>query len=412
MRTISGWPQIELTTVSFKPPRRHLAWEDLHESFQADAQSYLAMRADPDVFDERPNAPRQRLAENTLRAQREHLRLAASVLIESGVPREEIKSLADLVRPERFKTILRHYHKQADGQPNAFATCLAQTLIQLAKCFVGVTPEELAQLKEIACKLPPIPLEPTAKNNALIRQLESERLRAKLLFLPEDLIAEVKNNLAKGRFRIVDAQVAIAIDLQLAILLRPQNLSTLNWRRHFSEPDGPSGRLLLHIPAAEMKSRRDDFDVEIPDDVARRLRWYRRHILPRINADPSGDLFVTKSGSRKDQRTFTVQIIKTIERRLGFHMTTHQFRHLAGYSYLEENPHDTETARLMLGHAWTKTTRIYVGSSSRRASSAYNKFLFEQREALKLKRKRRSSRKTKPGGKPNPDRGGSAPCES
>ena len=42
----------------------------------------------------------------------------------------------------------------------------------------------------------------------------------------------------------------------------------------------------------------------------------------------------------------------------------------------------------MLGHAWAKTTRIYVGSSSRRASRAYNKFLFEQRDALKLKRRR------------------------
>ena len=38
----------------------------------------------------------------------------------------------------------------------------------------------------------------------------------------------------------------------------------------------------------------------------------------------------------------------------------------------------------MLGHAWSKTTRIYAGSSSRRASRAYNQHLFKQREALKL----------------------------
>jgi hypothetical protein len=234
-RRIPGWPQFELTAVSFKPPRRHLPWQDLRESFQADAQSYLAMRADPDVFDERPNAPRQSLAKSTLQAQSEHLRLSASVLVESGVALEDIKSLADLIRPERFKAILRHYHKQANGLPNAFAICLAQTLIQVAKYFVGVTPDELAQLKKIASKLPAVPLEPTAKNNALVRQLESERLRAKLLFLPEDLLAEVKNDLAKGRLRLVDAQVAIGIDIQLAIALRPQNLTTLNWQRHFLE---------------------------------------------------------------------------------------------------------------------------------------------------------------------------------
>ena len=411
-RSIAGWPQLELAVMSFKPPRRHLALKDLSESFQADTEAYLAMRGNPDLFDERPYAPRRPLATNTLKAQGEHLRLSASILVQAGISVQQLQSLADLTQPERFKIILRYYHIQAKGEPSAFAICLAQTLIQVAKHFVGVTADELAQLKRIASKLPAVPFEPTAKNKALLRQLESERLRAKLLFLPEDLIAEVTNDLKNGRVRLVDAQVAIAIDIQLAIALRPHNLSTLNWQRHFLEPDGARGRLLIHIPAAEMKSRRNDFDVEIADDVARRLRWYRRQILPRLKADANGDLFITKSGSRKDQRTLTIQITKTIERRIGIRMTTHQFRHLAGNSYLEENPEDTETARLMLGHAWAKTTRIYVGSSSRRASRAYNKFLFEQREALKHKRKRRPSRKSKRDGylPISPADGRDAPC--
>ena len=42
----------------------------------------------------------------------------------------------------------------------------------------------------------------------------------------------------------------------------------------------------------------------------------------------------------------------------------------------------------------TKTTRIYVGSSSRRAGRAYDEFLFKQREALKLKRKRQTQAQT------------------
>jgi integrase len=81
-------------------------------------------------------------------------------------------------------------------------------------------------------------------------------------------------------------------------------------------------------------------------------------------------------------------MIRTIKQYLGIDMSPHQFRHLAGSSYLDDNPEDTETARALLGHAWTKTTRIYAGSASRRASKAYNRFVFEQREALKLRRKR------------------------
>ena len=30
-------------------------------------------------------------------------------------PSKDIKSLADLIQPERFKAILRHYHNQANG---------------------------------------------------------------------------------------------------------------------------------------------------------------------------------------------------------------------------------------------------------------------------------------------------------
>jgi integrase len=398
---IDIWPKAKLTLISFRaPPKRH-QWWDLSESLRRDTEAYCAMRENPDLFDERPNAP-TRLAASTLRQQRVHLRLAASILIDSGVPVEEITSLADLVDPERFKAVLRHYHKRANEQPNAFVVGLAKTLIQVAYYHVGASPEEIAQLKRIAAKLPSIPLELTAKNQALLRKFESDRLKAELLFLPEKLVADVTKALETGRVDFVKAQVAVAIDFQLVVPLRPQNLSRLNWQRHFIEPDGPRGRLLLHIPKAEMKSGKQDFTAEIPDHVARRLRWYRRHILPRLNADVNGDLFVTRKGVRKDQETITIQITRVIEDHLGIYMTVHQFRHIAGASYLEDNPEDMETPRALLGHAWSKTTRIYVGSSSRRASRAYNRFVFEKRDALRLKRKRQRIRKPK----------GSPPCAS
>jgi hypothetical protein len=393
---IESWPKTKLTKVSFRGPPKRLQWKDLSESFGRDVKAYLAMRAEPDLFDERPNAPRRPLAASTLHQQGEHLRLAASVLIESGVAVEDIASLADLVHPERFKTVLRYYHQRANGEPNAFVICLATTLVQVAQYYLSTTADELARLKDIAAKLPPVPFDLTAKNKNLLRQFESERLRAALLFLPEKLMAEVERDLEQ-RLRFVDAQVAVAIDILLVIPLRPRNLSCLHWQRHFSEPDGSRGRLLLHIPAPETKSRLQEIVAEVPEDVARRLRWYRRHMLPRLNADVNGFLFVTGKGSLKGQDTLTDQIIKTIAKRIGIHLTPHQPRHLAATWYLEEHPDDFETPKAFLGHAWSKTTRIYAGSSSRRASRAYNKFVFKQRDALKLKRKRQLNRQRKKG---------------
>jgi integrase len=388
-KKLNFWPATKLTALSFKAPLKHRKWSDLSPSFQQDADAYLARRANPDPFDERPQAPKRPLAATTLRQHREHLRLAASILVQNG---EMIGSLADLVEPERFKRILRYYHKQANGEPNAFAIGLAKTLIQVAQYHTGATSKDISELKRLAGCLPSVPFDLTEKNKTLLRQLESDRLRAKLYFLPEQLMAEVAKELESGRVRFVEAQVAIAIDILLALLPRPQNLSSLSWQHNFSEPNGPRGQLLLHISARDTKTKREDIVREVPDEVARRLRWYRRHVLPRLGADVNGPLFVTEKGIRKGQATLTKQITDVVMRHIGIHMTPHQFRHFGATSYLEQHPEDFETARAILGHAWSKTTRIYAGSSSRRASRAYNQYLLRQREALKLLRPRRKRR--------------------
>jgi hypothetical protein len=236
-KRIEIWSKTALAPISFKAPFKRRQWGELTESFRRDAEAYLATRANPDLFDERPDAPRGPLAASTLHQQREHLRLAASVLIESGVPVEDIRCLADLLDVERFKLVLRHYHGRANGEPNAFVISLSTTLIQVAQFYLGATADQISELKRIAAKLPPVPLDLTQKNKGTALQFESDHLRAKLLFLPEQLMAEVARDLARGRLGFVEAQVGILIDIDLVIPLRPQNLSSLTWRRHFTEPE-------------------------------------------------------------------------------------------------------------------------------------------------------------------------------
>ncbi len=56
-RKISGWPPLELATLSFKCPRKQLPLEAFAEGFLRDMDAYRTMRAEPDLFDERPNVP-------------------------------------------------------------------------------------------------------------------------------------------------------------------------------------------------------------------------------------------------------------------------------------------------------------------------------------------------------------------
>src|SRR6185295_4454030 len=101
--------------------------------------------------------------------------------------------------------------------------------------------DQVAVLKRLAHKLPRAPIDLTPKNKALLTQLESAQLRARLVFLPDDLKKRAGER--GGRFKFVDAQVAVAIEILLAAPLRPENLSGLSWSRHLSEPDGAAGRL-------------------------------------------------------------------------------------------------------------------------------------------------------------------------
>jgi integrase len=242
-------------------------------------------------------------------------------------------------------------------------------------------------LRRLRAKLPTVPFDLTAKNKALIGTLESERLRAKLLFLPDKLMDLVANDLKSGRVRFVEAQMAAATAILLAVPLRAQNLSSLHWVRHFSEPDGPRGRLILHIPAEETKTRKKDYVAEVPTEVATQLRWYRAKVMPLLAADPNGFVFVSKGGGRKTQGTISQQLTETLADHVGVHMTPHQFRHFAAILYLETHPEDFETVRNLLGQGWSRTTLIYAGSGTRRAGQAYGKAMMEQREALKLQGK-------------------------
>lgn len=390
---VEQWPDTQLARLSFRRPSKRLAWHQLSDSLQEEVQTYITNRRSPNIFDETGRVPRRPLAESTVRQHSEHLRLAASILINEGhIPTTQVLSLSDLVTPKAVKVVLGYYHGEAGAQPSAFVACLANTLLQVAQYHTGASEQEIKQLKLLIGRLPKVPFDLTSKNKLLLRQLEPKHVRAKLLFLPDELLKEVVRDWKRGRYRVVDAQVAIAVDILLAVPLRPQNLSSLHWRQHF-QVLGASD-LLLHIPATETKTRQSDLIADIPADTARRLLWYRRVVLPVLKADPNGHLFVNRHGTLKHQKTLAGQIIDTISRHVGIHMTPHQFRHFAAVSYLEAHPEDFETVRAALGHAAAKSTRVYAGSSSRRAGRAYGKFLFAARDSLRLHRPRKMRRHT------------------
>ncbi len=168
-----SWPNPKLSAMETGKKERKIAWADLPDEFRRDADSYLESRRRPDPFDEHPNAPTRPLAEGTIHQQREHIRLAFHVLLEANCPPRD---LADLVRPESVKIVLRHYLGSHDrNEPNAFVVVLGKTLIAIAKTYLRLDETELARLKKLTGKLPAAPYDLTEKNKKLLRHFDDDR---------------------------------------------------------------------------------------------------------------------------------------------------------------------------------------------------------------------------------------------
>jgi integrase len=385
LEQFDSWPNQKLSAVDIGRTKRKIAWVDLPCEFKQDADRYLEGRRNPDPFDEHPNAPTRPLADGTIRQHREHIRLAFHVLLAANCPPE---NLASLVEPESVKIVLRHYFGSNDRhEPNAFVVGLGKTLIAIAKTYLRLDEPELGKLKKLTGNLPPVPFDLTEKNKKLLRHFDDDRNIAALFGLVDELFENAKYRLDNHLSYFHNpAQAGLAIAVLMAAPIRSQNLVALNWRRHFQSMGSANGKkndLRLIIPASETKTKQRDCIFYVDTWLQKRIDWYRRNVLPAINADPNGDLFALPSAKRRCQSGLCGLISQTIKRELGIHMTPHQFRHLAAKTYLDQRPEDFETVRQLLGHSFMKTTLIYSGMSNERASRTYAASLADQRMRMR-----------------------------
>jgi hypothetical protein len=233
------WPQNTLSKLTLGLPPKKRTWEQLPPSLKADADKYIAMRANPDVFDEHPWAPPGPLSPDSILSQKSHLRLSADCVLEAGVPVAELQTLADLVKPENVKIVLRYYMGDDVTKPSRSAATIAKTLLAVARMHVRVSDDQNTQLKKIVGRLPSIPNDLTEKNKALLRLFDSDDLLGRMFELPDVLMDQALGRLKAGeRYFHVPAQAGLGIAILLRAPMRIKNAASLNWRRHFHQPNG------------------------------------------------------------------------------------------------------------------------------------------------------------------------------
>jgi hypothetical protein len=194
-------------------------------SFLEDRDRYLEWCAVSDPF--AADARNKPLAPRTLKLTKDQIHAAVTASVNSGRQPQQIRSLADLVTVENFKSILRQRLAVAGAPNKSFDHYLARALIRVAKEWVRIDADVLAELKKAASRLPaPDGRDLTLKNKRFLRQFEDPAALRKLQALPGQLWKEVKGACKDtSNFRVLaKAQAALAIGLLTYMPVRSENL--------------------------------------------------------------------------------------------------------------------------------------------------------------------------------------------
>jgi integrase len=360
---------------SFRSPAKRIEWTSLDTAFRKDVDKHLTWCGGSDVFaaDARPRA----LAPQTIALRRNQIHAAVTALVDSGVKPTAIRSLADLVSPENFKRILRWRYETIGRQENVFNHDLARAMVQIARQWVKVNADVLAELTRLAGIVPMPVLGLTTKNKRALRQFDDPQVLHRLVSFPRRAWAEVKKSPRHDRYILAEAQVALAVGILCYMPMRPQNLAALAFDVHLFLKERPDAVSSLELPASEVKNK-IPLAFDIPPRLVKMLIEYRDEIAPKVIGRKPDCLFVNVDGTRKRQSTLAHIISRYLKKREGILLSPHQFRHVSAKVMLNHSPGNFEGVRQLLGHESVDTTSgFYAGIDSRRAARHHQRLIDE-----------------------------------
>ena len=353
--TVPGWPQ--LTILQERHARFYsLPWEAYSESYRADVDAYLNTHSNGRIFSV---DYRRSVKPSTIALRRRQLRIASALLIESGVPIENLTSLRVLAQPDNVVALCER-HLERKGEATHSLAQIVNTLARLAERRLHDV-NEVQLLRVYAKNIADDrrerhgPVGMTQRNKNELRQFDLAENRKALLNLPDRIFAEARPHaptVASAR----RVRLAMAVEMLTSCACRGANLSQMEIDRHFSDQrQGHAWLRYLTIPAGEMKGNAA-FEVPLPDRTRLLLDEYLEVYWPLLAPQGSLYVFPGRGGRLRDKNHFAELIVAFVLKETGVRMHLHLFRHFAVKLHKRHHPGDIETPRRFLAHKSYKTT--------------------------------------------------------
>ena len=359
---VPGWPPTKLPLV----PARitwTLPWQNFHPDLCRQVDLWLEQRANPDLLDD--DGPSRPLRPLTIKERRYQLRMAASTLVAGGVPANDLRGFADLVRRDRAYSALnglRQRYGQKSNTPHGVAT----TLRTVAKyCFArnddnhDIYEDAIELLNSLCRKLHVKKRGLTQKNRNRLLPFQDPATRDRFLLLPEKLMRSAAEDGRNPYHAAGIAQRAVALEIAQMAPLRARNLASLEIGRHLIfVGHGRDEYAVVSIPEEETKNE-IALEYPLPKESTRLIRHYINVYLPKLCPQGTRYLFPGRGNKPKSPTTLSIQVEKTIHDSLGHRVNLHLLRHFAAMIYLQAYPGAYEAVRRILGHATASAALDY-----------------------------------------------------
>ncbi|MDX2027190.1 MAG: tyrosine-type recombinase/integrase [Alphaproteobacteria bacterium] len=389
IRSVSGWPQIVLSSP-FKTTPQTLPLSAFPKNFQDDVGQWVRKVRDSDALDE--DAPVRALRQTTIDHRILQIRQFASALVSRGdMEVEDITSIADLLKPEPFRSGLRFFLERQKGHTTTRLHNMANALRHIAKHHCKFEPEVLTELDRICRKLDPgTGRQMAARNRERLRQFDDPGNVGRLLRFPEEQAvraAKEKNPLRAAK----RMERAVALGILLHTGLRSRTLRSLQLEDFHWSAGTRSGPCHLYVREETTKTDRP-LEFELPQETAARIRGFINDYRPRLPGAEGAYLFPGVKGNARSKNAMYVAITDGLRKDAGLTVNPHLLRHAIAKIAVEQNPDAYLAVSRVLGHSSLETTMAhYLGTETKAAGRHLDRLLVQARdndEQPKLKRGR------------------------
>jgi hypothetical protein len=350
-REVEGWPAIVLPVTDRRRERSWmLEWPFLRPSLKADADACFGYAGDDQLFSDKPG---RALRSSTLRLRLDGIRACATAAVRAtSRDPADLNTLADLLQLDTLKALIYWLRDKSGLKPQSVALHL-KALRVAAKHHVMAPAEVRRALAQAIRKIEPPKrerLSMTERNRVRLRQFDNPEILDSLLRYPANTHRRVAALPRIGRKEALDMAFALAVEIELMVPIRIQNLAGLHLDRHLLWNRGASADTLhILIPGEEVKNGQN-LMFQLPETTIRLLRFYLDRCRPLLCGLENRYLFPGRGAAAKLPANFGKQVVGRLQRDLGIEMHMHLFRHLAGKLVLN-SPHGSyELVRQLLGN--------------------------------------------------------------